>query len=477
MFKRRLINNLNSNNLFCRDGDKEYSYLDLLCSVEKFASFYSKTGAKRVLLDLKQGFWGYAAIISAYLTGTVFSVLNSNWDNVHKSEIFTTFKPDVVITNDAKEMSSCDVALATIQEIDVYEKRPICECIKDNEIVYILYTSGTTGLPKGAIIRTKAIERLAIWGTKKSGVTKDDIWGQYANLFFDMSMFDVFGGAYIGCCLIPFASLSDKLRPWNKIQKEQITFINTVPQVMQLLYSVNKLNPQVLFTIKAIKIGADKISEALVSEIFTAKPMIKIILTYGPTEATVFCTYAIVTIENFRSLSNGTMTMGKPIDGITILLTDEVDGVGEITILGWDVACGYINNIANSFERLSINGKTIDAYHSGDYAQKIGDYLYFMGRNDKQIKVNGIRTSLIAIEHKIQELDIDAVESFQIDDEIILAYISKMHLEAMIEAKCRELPNYLFPRKILKLDSFPLSANGKTDQIALRNILCGMLSR
>lgn len=341
------------------------------------------------------------------------------------------------------------------------------DCVRDSEIAYVLFTSGSSGEPKGVIIKSSSLEELVVWAINEFDLRETDVFGQYSQLFFDMSMFDVFGVASRGCSIVPFATFADKLRPANLIEKYKITFWNSVPQFLVILKASKAFRADKLKTLRIVKFGGDKIFEVQLKELFDILPNLKIILTYGPTETTIFCTTAILDKNTYnKNAYNGLMTIGCPVPQCDISLADCENNIGEIIVYGSNVALGYIGEFDDPF--IKDDYRNI-AYRTGDYARLIDNRYYFCGRKDKQLKINGIRVDLSEIEKILIDLGVEQFLVFAHRGLIYIAY-SGCHLsEICIQNNLQQwLAKNLCPTKIKYYDSFPLLDNGKVDQVKIK---------
>ncbi|MDR3216491.1 MAG: AMP-binding protein [Clostridiaceae bacterium] len=462
--KRRIIANLSKEMVFCLERERGWTYPELREQVCRFAAYFTLNKVGRVCIQLEQGFYAYAAITAAYLSGTVFCVIDKNQPIERKQYITGAFLPDlyIVLTNADKFADNS----MSIEEFG-YWNGSVESLVRDNKHIYVLFTSGSTGRPKGVLVKSSAIERLVSWAIPEFDLCGDDIYGQYAPLFFDMSMLDVFAAVSVGCSIVPFSSMADKLRPANLIEKFGITFWNSVPQVLEVLENSGGFKSEKLKSLRTIKFGGDKIYQLQIEKLFTLLPDCNVVLTYGPTEITVFCTYAKMNRADYKSFSKGIMTMGKAVPGWDVRLKDEESGVGEIVVCGAYIGDGYIDGASGAFFKRT--GETeYTEYSTGDFAEEIDGYYYFHGRRDNQVKLNGIRVDLSEIENALIGVGCKRFEVIAQNDLIYLAYVDVQADEKFIRGTLiKKLPKYLVPSVVKRFDSFPLTPNGKTDRQAL----------
>lgn len=464
--KQRIIKNLNNlRKVYCYENDTSYTYEDLKIRVLQFCS--TITSSKRVMFELPQSFDAYSGLIASYISGKIFCVVNSDMPEVRKRYIENQFAPDIIIGT--KDSQIYKAEYVTTSSLCLYIGCKLEDFISHNELIYVLFTSGSTGMPKGVQIKTAAIENLIPWASDEFNLLETDIFGQYAPLYFDMSMFDIFATVFKGASIVPFSTFGEKLRPANLIKKHKISFINSTPQLLEILEKSRGYKYENLKSLNSIKFGGDRIFEKQVEKLLETLPDLKLILTYGPTETTVFCTYAQMNKEDYQNYSNGIMTIGKEVANCKISLKDEECGIGEIVVKGTNVADGYLNFQSNAFSK-DENGVCL--YSTGDYAEKIGENYYFHGRKDSQNKINGIRVDISEIEQILNDNNCSNYEIFIRNNLLLLAYASKEILETDLKnIFINNLPSYLVPTVIKKLNSFPLNFNGKNDKEKILHLL------
>ena len=461
--KSLIIHNLDLNDKpFCFERDVIYSYSDLRREIIKISQFFINNNYYRVLIDLNQGFYAYAVVLAAYLSGTIFCCINEAWPQKRKDYIIERFEPDIILNSSDPYAHKC------INYFNIpYSCKTIDQCVRCSDIAYVLFTSGSSGEPKGVLIKSASLEELIVWAINEFDLKETDVFGQYSPLFFDMSMFDIFGVASRGCSIVPFATLADKLRPANLIERFKITFWNSVPQFLSILKASKALQINKLQSLRTIKFGGDKIFDAQLKELFDILPNVKIILTYGPTETTIFCTTVTLNKNTYnKNAFQGLMTLGRPVPQCKILLNNCEDGVGEIVVYGSNVALGYIGLADDAFIK---DGDYNIAYRTGDYARLIDNNLYFCGRKDKQVKINGTRVHLSEIEKILVDIGIDQFVVFAHKGLIYIAYSGCNLTETCIQNKIQQwIAKNLCPAKIKYYSYLPLLDNGKIDQVKIK---------
>lgn len=463
------------NDIYVIEKNRTWTYLDLEQSISYFNNFFKVHRYEKILLSGRQGFIEYSILLSAYMTGCIFCVLNPQLPLERKKHIISKFSPDLIIgyekdeilrVNNVKRISIDNI----FNEIAVYEKNEIVR-VFENHIMYVLFTSGSTGLPKGCKIKRDAFEKHCKWAVNEFGISSNDVYGQYVPLYFDMSLIDVFGATQQGAALVPFKDFNEKSRPGNMIKKYSITFMNVVPQFLDILITTKQLTEQYLKSLRMIRFGGDKIFVSKLEKLFDNVPFIKVISTYGPTETTCFCFYKMIDINNYKRHSKEIVTIGNPIPGWYAYLKDVENNVGEIVIYGNNIGEGYIDDLGGYCKEI-IDGELVNTYHTGDYASYENGEYYFEGRRDSQIKIFGNRVSMVEVEYSMLEIGCDEVAVLYHNNEICCFYISNNEeLKKEIDVKKllkSKLPFYAIPTKIRRINIMPYNANGKIDRNQLK---------
>ncbi len=457
---------------------ESYTYADLRKYCSYFNTLYRSLKCHRVLLSVGQGFLSYSAIIAAYMTGSTFCIINPELPLERKKYMEEQFQPELILCNPQDElMEAANVPVLSMahagKEAFEYEGYEIFR--EYNEaMAYVLFTSGTTGMPKGCMIKREGFEVFCKWASSAFELNEQDRYGQYVPLYFDMSLIDIFGGTMHGVTLIPFPTATEKLRPGVVVKNYEITFLNVVPQFMELLQRTNQFTGEYLQSLRMIRFGGDKIHRHRLEHLFGEVPGIKVLSTYGPTETTCFCFYRMVTEENYQEHTTDIVSIGNTIPGWNAYLADMEDGVGEIVIYGKYIGFGYLNDTGeNKFRKELINGVPEETYHTGDYARIQNQEYYFEGRKDAQIKINGNRVSLNEVEFAMLKTGVREAAAVFVEDNIFCFYADKEGADEVTEGARKlmlqeRLPRYAIPSFCIKMEALPLNPNGKVDRKELR---------
>jgi D-alanine--poly(phosphoribitol) ligase subunit 1 len=277
--------------------------------------------------------------------------------------------------------------------------------------------------------------------------------------------------------LIPFKGIA-KLLPGKLIRESCITHWHSVPSAFRALQNRRELTPETLSSFKTVVFCGETLYVDLAKEILKCNPNIALWNTYGPTEATVFCSALHVTEEKINSFKGPSVSIGQPIDTMYFSLGANTSE-GELVLVGENVAKGYINDSdRNKFDSFSVNGKNYPSYRSGDYVRVSGGEYFFICRIDNQVKIRGNRFDMDEITYALQKIGCHGVVSIEQEGEIFTFVCSKNSDCPMSESEMQQylrdkLPTYGVPYRIMLVDSFPLNTNGKIDKRELTRFIEG----
>ncbi|MCO7224349.1 non-ribosomal peptide synthetase [Pleionea sp. CnH1-48] len=348
--------------------------------------------------------------------------------------------------------------------------------VTSEEVAYIMYTSGTTGKPKGTLIRHKSIIRV-VKNTNYLHLDSSDVCLMLSNYAFDGCVPDLYGALLNGGRLI----LADKD---NVLDTAKIAELVTQHQVTSMFVTTALFNLLVdqqleqLESIKNLMFGGEMVSFEHVSRAFQRLGEGRLIHCYGPTETTVFATTQV--IKSLRTDMQN-VPIGLPLNQTSAYILDEERNpvpfgcTGELYIGGDGLALGYLNRDELTAERFVDNpfcaGEKL--YRSGDLVRRLNDNnILYVGRIDKQVKIRGFRIELGEIENvlvTLPQLSQAVVVDFKQDNKKYLAAYVVPQADADFDVKeirkqlAKTLPNYMIPDCFVMLDSFPLTINNKVD--------------
>jgi amino acid adenylation domain-containing protein len=358
------------------------------------------------------------------------------------------------------------------------------------DIAYLLFTSGSTGAPKGVPVMHGNAVYFMEFMSRRYGIGRQDRFSQTFDHTFDLSVFDLFLAWSNGACVHGMTPV-ELLSPTKYIKANEITVWFSVPSVPAQMCRRGTLLPNAMPTLRWSLFCGEPLTQRSAEMWQAAAPYSTLENLYGPTELTIACFLHRWDRETSPAMCrNGIVPIGRPYDGLAAMLLDEQlqtvpDGEpGELCVSGPQTTPGYWRAPAITSERyieLPVSRhQTRRFYRTGDVVSKLpaGDYV-FLGRTDNQIKVLGHRVELGEIEAVLRaHPGVEHAVAFGwpasgTAADAIVAFISGS-VGDMAELQTRAkaaLPPYVVPREIFIVAEMPLNANGKVDRRALQERL------
>ncbi len=463
------------------DGDERVTYGEFYDRVARMAGCISAAGIAhpKVLINLPQGIDAYVAMFATHMAGGFYCPLNLEHPANRKRQISNIFEPDVILTRENLEdgFTASSPSLRVLNLDDLTDDAPLELPRPAHELAYVMFTSGSTGEPKGVMIGRSALAHYADWAGRAMAITPHDRWSQHPNIGFDLSVLDIYGALCHGACLYPIKGVKGRLVPAELIEEFQLTIWNSVPSVVDVMSKRDQLTSAYLKSLRLMTFCGEPLLPEHLEGIFAARPDIKVHNTYGPTEATVSCTLLELTAQNYREFCRNNVSFGTPIEGMTLTLEGGDNlGEGEIVISGPQVAHGYWGRVdltENAFAGKASAGGGRNSYRTGDWAEVLADNFYFMQRVDRQIKRRGHRIELGDIDAAIRRYTKSATCTVYVEDKLI-SFIEDHNSGADLELRkwlSQQLPEYCLPDAIRGIATLPKNANDKIDVQRLQEIV------
>lgn len=353
-----------------------------------------------------------------------------------------------------------------------------------SDTAYIIFTSGTTGVPKGVMIGAGAARHYVAMIAARLGLRASDRALETCELSFDFSVHNMFSTWEAGASLhiLPATTVMNAVK---FARNSGLTVWNSVPSLAGMLRQVKALAPGSLDGLRVTVFGGEQLPAATVAAWQSAAPNSLLMNLYGPTEATVFCLAQSVASPLPLTPGREVVAIGEPLPGNEACVIDEEgrplpDGTaGELAIAGVQLADGYWGAPELTAERFpTLDGKRW--YRTGDLALRdAAGRLHCLGRIDNQIKVMGYRVELEEIDAHLRAVsgaDVVGAVAWPLADGVahgIVGFVGAPAIDAervIGELKAR-IPPYMIPSRVIALENMPLNASGKVDRRALRQIL------
>ena len=359
------------------------------------------------------------------------------------------------------------------QAISQEKQYNVIKNTKPTNLAYILYTSGSTGQPKGVAVEHRSTVNFLHWAHEV--YTLEQIAGVLAStsINFDLSVFELF----VPLCWGGRVILAENALHLPILADKNITLINTVPSVITELLRINGIPDRV----QIFNLAGEPLSHQLVQQLYQHHPSSQVFNLYGPTEATTYATFTLVQKGGSKS-----PTIGRPLANTQIYILDShlqpvpIGVVGELYIGGAGLARDYLHRPDLTSEKFIFNpfSNQLDArlYKTGDLARYLSDgNIEFLGRRYYQVKIRGFRIELLEIEavlaqHPMVQETMVLVREYATEQRLV-AYVVPQQ-EPPVPSTLRnflkeKLPEYMIPVAFVFLEAFPLTPNGKRDRRAL----------
>lgn len=510
------------------NGGVTYSQLELMAK-KIGAWIHTMTGGEHikpvaVLLDKKPE--SVAAYMGVMYSGNFYVVLDAEMPDVRAEAILGTLRPAAIVTDSvhmeqaekmvrdhvsaatssaaANQAGSCKpsdssaeashTAILNLDDLDddvpVDVLKDIRRKMIDTDPAYALFTSGSTGVPKGVVVTHANIIAYINWYTETFGIDENTVFGNQTPFYFSMSVSDLYSTLKSGATLyiIPKAYFTFPMKLMEFLATYKINTIYWVPSALQIVANYKMFQYAKLPELKKVLFAGEVMPTRPLNYWIQNLPDAVYANLFGPTETTDICTYYIVD-RPFRD--DEPLPMGYACDNCDVYVIDS-DGCevspdvdpetgysreGELYVRGSFVALGYYGNdekTRDAFVQNPLNDKYPElVYRTGDLVKynRYGELVY-ISRKDYQIKHMGYRIELGEIEAAAGA--IDGIRSYaciydEADDKIVFIYEGRKKDDAeLLEAFRRRVPHYMEPGRFVRVTAMPHNANGKIDRKRLK---------
>lgn len=483
--------------------ERAYSYAELFALSERLAGLLLDKGCRRgdvIAIGHQKRALSYALMLACLRLGMPYVNLDVASPVARLASILGISRPrllffdDPEFTGPMRELagaSGCEVVLleeATLPVVDEAARRRQREAtalVDGATIAYIMFTSGSTGLPKGVAVTHQNVLHFIAWGQDCFEVTDADNFANLSPMYFDNSVFDFYVGLFSGASLSPvFRDVMT--RPYDlvaHVDRMGCTIWFSVPSLLIYLMTMKALRPGVLGTLRSISFGGEGYPKAELKKLHALfSPRARLVNVYGPTECTCICSAYTLSDADFEDL-NGLPPLGRLNPNFDYRIVDEQEqdaAEGELLLIGPNVAAGYFNDA----ERTGAAFHTVleaarymkRMYRTGDLVREVDGQLHFIGRKDNQIKHMGYRIELEEIEHALGLLPgvAQAAVVYHRSNAAYGKLVGFVAGDPGLDEKAlqaglgQRLPDYMVPSRIVVQEHLPKNANGKVDRQQLK---------
>jgi len=478
-------------NAFCIK-DKTYTYADLHEAIAKITYQIglaeNQITNKRIAILATDDFETYASLFAIWFCGYAYVPLGLHNPVERNLTIMREAGISTLISKFDLNDSAYDNIHIIKPDLSANNKHEIAvPKIVESDLAYILFTSGSTGLPKGVPISHKNLAAfIKAFDSSPFQIDESDKCLQMFELTFDVSISSYLIPILKGACVYTVPNTVVKNVYVLKLLKQYgLTSIQIVPSIIKLsLPLLSKVNfPEVkncILTGEATNIDLLPVWQQSI-------PNAAIYNFYGPTEATIYCSYYKYDPTKQKSY-NGMLAIGEPMKGMELVVVNEKDQPvgknekGEMLISGDQLTEGYLNNAGKnklSFIKCEHISPGKIFYRSGDLCFFDDDgVLIYCGRLDNQVKIQGFRVELGEIEMLVRtEFTINNVVTTRstkgdaIELVLVLENVDDSMFPGIVNYLQKKLPEYMIPAQVVSIEVFPLTSSGKTDRTIIKSLI------
>ncbi len=511
-------------------GDKSINYEMLNSRSNQLArkirvhyeSQVGKSFSKGVLIPLylDRSFEMVIAILAVLKLGGAYVPIDPTFPDERVRYILKDTNAKVVVTQswhkeNLKKLGYEDgiVQADEMHEIESYSKRNLDVDTNGDDLAYVIYTSGTTGHPKGVMVPQKGVVNRIQCMQKQYPLCPEDRVLQKTPYSFDVSVWELLWANWYGAAIV--IAKPDGHKDANYLHQliidQAVTVLHFVPSMLSVFLSSIASKTITKYQLKRIFCSGEALSDGIKDqfyEVFEHRVMCTLHNFYGPTEASIEVSF-------HDCAKDKKVTIGKPIDNMKLYVLDDdlkprkKGQVGELCISGIGLARGYLNLTKLSDSAFIINPfasaieKTLGydrLYKTGDLVRELDNgEIEYVGRNDSQVKIRGFRIETSEIEQVLSKINgirqccvvvrVLNNKTYHVNSssekskacladsqhQVLVAYYTldkaiNLSHSAILEHLQNFLPEYMVPNFIVKLEDFPLTANGKLDKKALPEV-------
>lgn len=468
-----------------RDDENVYTYAD----VEYISNYIASEipcGTKVVAIISKQGIDMIPIIIGIMKSGAAFLVIDEAFPEIRIRYMLENCDCNVVIINNCKLKTIESNSISKYINYKPYKEIKRWKSSRNqDDIQYIVYTSGTTGKPKGVMLTDGNLENYLEWFIEEFKIKNTDKSLVVSSMAFDLCYSNIFpilaaGGE------VNILSKDKYISPSfvkKYIIKQKITFMKCTPSYLNILlndYCDHSLNFGSIF--RLLVLGGENLKYEDVRIVQKNNPKVEIINHYGPTETTIGTVFSKITPDNISEYKKNPF-IGKTIPNVRALIrtsdgnlhdiNENIGKRGELCIQGKSTSLGYIKNSELTRKKfISDNHFGNRIYCTGDVVSVDGKgIIHIIGRRDSQIKINGYRIEIEEIKNVLLSNPKITLAEVNVENSTIVTYIkldSPIEYDELYSFLYKRIPEYMIPKKIFVINHIEINMNGKIDYDSMK---------
>lgn len=444
----------------------------------------SNESQPRVLILLSRSPSAYIGMLGSLFAGGTFCAIPLRTDRGTGTDEYppervlqfvAAFRPHLIL----REVGSHPTVEALPRDIgrlivsDFGTERLVAATEASSATAYVVFTSGSSGQPKGVEIGRRAFSHFLQAAQSYFAITEGERWGQFSSLAHDLAVMDVFLALSQGATLVPL-NWTETQRPALAIKKHAIQVWQSVPSALDLMMAANQLTTENLSSLRLMSFCGEPLLRRHLDYLFSVCPALTVFNTYGATETVGFNTLNRLTaLDYMESCSGPRVAIGNDIPGWTVAISQGTSALeGEILVKGQHLALGYLDDPARtspSFRPGTPSSDPSRVYFTGDCGVRLDGNLYCFGRLDRQVKIRGERIELDEIDHFLGKAGFPVAFTVCVDDTLYSFVESTGAIDrAAVRAYLAVyLPTWSLPKEIIPVGEMPRRPSGKIDRRAL----------
>lgn len=463
------------NKIAAKDSNLSYTYLELysrMIEIEKSLSTFGVIETDIVAIYYNQCIEYLAIMLAIIKSGAAFLPIDIGTPKERREYILKKSKAKYLVIQDAH--GNIQIQRLVVDGAETSEEMKM----KLRKLAYVIFTSGTTGRPKGVMIHQQGLINHLEEKIRLLSLSCNAVLAQTASIGFDISIWQYIAPIMVGGTVVVYSNIEIRhiLKFVKSISEQNINILELVPSYTSILVDVlhKEKSTSQLNAVKYFVSTGEPLTYDLAVKIESVFHNAQIVNAYGPTEASDDVTHFIFDKKN----TSGNVPIGTPIKNMNLRIVDEhgnecnVGERGEIWLEGVGVGLGYIYDEKLSKEVFIGNGKI---YRTGD----IGSFdesnnYYYWGRVDNQVKINGNRIELSEIEGVLAQVEGIINICVLVNNSKLIAFYcadKRIHENSFRTLALKYLPNYMIPNHYIYVKRWPITVNNKTNKKELYKIM------